>query len=72
MNRKHLKIKRKECCTVAKTAKKETMYTDRIYGGRFTYDEMVEDARKNYDYGDPTNFRTYMEDWWQDYYKIIS
>ena len=51
---------------------KEPIYTDRIYGGRFTYDEMVEDARKNYDYGDETNYRTYIENWWQDLYKIIN
>lgn len=50
---------------------KITIYTDKVYGGRFTYDEMVEDAKVNYDYGDPTNFRTYMEDWWQDYYRVL-
>lgn len=50
---------------------KITIYTDKIYGGSFTYDEMVEDAKKNYDYGDETNFRTYMEDWWQDYYRVL-
>lgn len=48
-----------------------TYYTDRTYGGHFTYDEMVEDARKNYDYGDPTNFLTYQSDWWKENYKVV-
>ena len=51
---------------------KVTYYTDRIYGGKFTYEEMVEDAKKNYDYGDPTNFMTYQKDWWQENYKVVS
>lgn len=52
--------------------KKVTYYTDRIYGGKFTYEEMVEDAKKNYDYGDPTNFMTYQKDWWKENYKVMS
>ena len=50
---------------------KEVHYTDIIYGGYFTYDEMVEDARENYDYGDPTNFMTYMKDWWKENYRVV-
>lgn len=49
-----------------------TYYTDRIYGGRFTYEEMVEDAKKNYDYGDETNILTYTKDWWKEYYKVVN
>ncbi len=51
---------------------KTTYYTDRIYGGCFTYDEMVEDAKKNYDYGDPTNCLTYQKDWWKENYKEVN
>lgn len=47
-------------------------YTDRVYGGRFTYEEMVEDAKKNYDYGDPTNFATYQKDWWKENYRMVN
>ena len=46
-------------------------YSDKIYGGKFTYDEMVEDAKKNYDYGDPTNCLTYQKDWWKENYKVV-
>lgn len=58
-------------CSIGKT-EKPIYYTDQIYGGHFTYDEMVEDARKNYDYGDPTNYLTYVKDWWKEYYKVVS
>ena len=51
---------------------KEVYYTDRIYGGRFTYEKMVEDAKKNYDYGDETNVLTYMADWWKEHYKRVN
>lgn len=52
--------------------KPTTYYTDRTYGGHFTYEEMVEDARKNYDYGDSTNFLTYQSDWWKENYRVVS
>jgi hypothetical protein len=58
--------------TDIRVTKKATYYTDRIYGGKFTYDEMVEDAKKNYDYGDSTNFMTYQKDWWKENYKVVS
>lgn len=58
-------------CDITKTVPKK-YYTDRIYGGAFTYEEMVEDAKRNYDYGDPTNFLTYQKDWWKEYYKEVS
>lgn len=50
----------------------ETYYTDIIYGGKFTYEEMIEDAKKNYDYGDETNVLTYMVDWWKEHYKKVN
>ena len=38
-----------------------TYYTDCYYGGLFTREEMIEDAKENYDYGDPTNaFNSYI------------
>ena len=51
---------------------KVTYYTDIIYGGKFTYEEMIEDAKKNYDYGDGTNVLTYMVDWWKEHYKRVN
>lgn len=50
---------------------KKKYYTNMVYGGRFTYEEMEEDAKKNYDYGDPTNFATYQKDWWKENYREI-
>lgn len=49
----------------------ETLYTDRVYGGKFTYDEMVNDAKENYDYGDETNFLTCMSNWWKEHYREL-
>lgn len=49
----------------------EQKYTDKIYGGKFAYEEMVENAKENYDYGDETNYLTYVEDWWKEYYREI-
>lgn len=58
---------------IGKTSKpKVTYYTDQIHGGKFTYEEMVKDAKKNYDYGDATNVLTYMADWWKEHYKVIN
>lgn len=38
-----------------------TYYTDKVYGGKFTYAEMIQDAKENYDLGDPTHAMTERE-----------
>ena len=43
------------------------MYKDRYTGQIMTYEEMKEYCKENYDYGDPTNFVTYMSEWWKEY-----
>lgn len=48
----------------------EDLYID-YYKKVFTYEEMKQDAKENYDYGDPTNFLTYMKDWWKENYRKI-
>jgi hypothetical protein len=71
-NRKKYYINEFMRCDIGKAQPKIIYYTDKIYGGHFTYEEMVEDAKKNYDYGDETNYLTYVKDWWREYYKVVS
>ena len=44
-----------------------TYYENPDTGELMTYDEMVEYCRENFDYGDPTNYVTYMSNWWEEY-----
>ena len=43
------------------------MYKERYTGEIMTYDQMVEYCKENYDYGDETNYITYMSEWWKEY-----
>lgn len=55
-----------------KNREDEPHYTDKLYGGYFTYNQMVAHAKKEYDYGYETNFLTYMKDWWKENYIRLS
>lgn len=55
-----------------KNREDEPHYTDKLYGGYFTYNQMVANAKKEYDYGYETNFLTYMKDWWKEKYIRLS
>ena len=46
---------------------REKMYIDKTTGEVMTYKEMEQYCKENYDYGDETNFVTYMEEWWKEY-----
>lgn len=55
-----------------KNREDEPHYTDELYGGYFTYNQMVANAKKEYDYGDETNLLTYMKNWWKVNYIRLS
>ena len=55
-----------------KNREDEPHYTDKLYGGYFTYNQMVAHAKKEYDYGYETNFLTYMKNWWKENYIRLS
>ncbi len=43
------------------------MYKETTTGRIMTYSQMVEYCKENYDYGDETNYITYMEYWYKEY-----
>lgn len=45
----------------------EKIYKETTTGKIMTYTQMVEYCRENYDYGDETNYITYMQDWYKEY-----
>jgi hypothetical protein len=48
-------------------AKELAYYMQEDTGEVFTYPQMVEYCKENYDYGDETNYITYMQDWYKEY-----
>lgn len=45
----------------------EDKYIETSTGEVMDYEQMKEYCKENYDYGDPTNFVTYMSEWWREY-----
>lgn len=45
----------------------EEYYKNIITGEVMTYNQMVEYCKENYDYGDETNYITYMQEWYKEY-----
>lgn len=45
----------------------EDKYIDTSTGEVMDYEQMEQYCKENYDYGDETNFVTYMEEWWKEY-----
>lgn len=42
-------------------------YMNTETGEIFTYAKMVEYCKENYDYGDESNYITYLEHWYEEY-----
>ena len=50
-----------------KLERRTAYYLNDETGEIFTYAKMVEYCKENYDYGDETNYITYMEHWYEEY-----
>lgn len=42
-------------------------FREKSTGRVFRYDQMVRYCKENYDYGDETNYVTYMSNWYEEY-----